>query len=312
MKITPFWASVALLRVLPVLAQTTPTPTSTSAASTCTASLVTSLCSYPPPGDDFAIASDGKAHCWDYCNAHPPCNFVIFAAGNPLTGSGTCWLYPGESFDASAGSNSGCDNPYLSVYDNVVCSGTPTSGDCAATASPSAIASVCGYPTPPDDCFSSCTASDSASDCLSQCAKADSCSYVVFNPHNSENSPYAAGTCWIYPSGSYDAGEATTCSGAPEQFVYKNACPKPPSSSSSKSSSKSSSDSSSSASSSAPAQSSTGTATTGTGSTASGTGTAVAANAALATHTKTSASSALRVTNLLAIYLAALLWQGIA
>ncbi|PTB35106.1 uncharacterized protein TrAFT101_010747 [Trichoderma asperellum] len=305
MQITPFWASIALLRVLPVLAQTTPTPTPTSAAPSCTASLVTSLCSYPTPGLDFAVASDGKPSCWNYCNAHPPCNFVIFAAGNPLTGTGTCWLYPGESFDASAGS-SDCANPYLSVYDQPVCrgSGTPTSGSCAATATPSAVASVCGYPTPPDDCFSTCTASENASDCLSQCAKADSCSYVVFNPHNPDNSPYSSGTCWMYPSGTYDARAATTCSGPPEQFVYKNECPKP---------SPSSSPASSSASSSATARSSTET--TKTGSTASGTvgaGTAAVADAALATTSKTSASTALRLTNPLAIYMAVLLWQGIA
>ncbi|KAL7912416.1 hypothetical protein GGI35DRAFT_440193 [Trichoderma velutinum] len=308
MKLTPFWASIAVLRVIPVLAQTTPTPSST--APSCTASLVASLCSYPTPGPDFAVASDSKAFCWNYCNNHSPCNFVIFAAGNPLTGTGTCWLYPGESFDASAGS-SDCANPYLSVYDKPVCrgSGTSTSGNCAATATPSAVASVCGYPTPPDDCFSTCSASESASDCLSQCAKADSCSYVVFNPHNPDNSPYSSGTCWMYPSGTYDAGAATTCSGPPEQFVYNNACPKPSPSSSSASSSTSSS-----ASSSAPAPSSK-TGTAGTGSTASetvGAETAVAAAAALATTSKTSASTALLLTNPLAIYVAVLLWQGIA
>jgi hypothetical protein len=300
MQTTPFWASIALLRALPVLAQTTPTPTptATSAAPSCTASLVTSLCSYPTPGPDFAVAIDSKASCWDYCNAHPPCSFVIFAAGNPYTGTGTCWLYPGESFDASAGS-SDCANPYLSVYDQPVCrsSGSPTSGNCAATATPSAIASVCGYPTPSDDCFSTCTASESASDCLSQCAKADSCSYVVFNPHNPDNSPYSSGTCWMYPSGTYDAGAATTCSGPPEQFVYKNACPKPSHSTSSASS----------ASSSAPARSSTGSTVSGT----VGAGTAAVANAALATTSKTSASTALQLTHPLAICMAILLWQGI-
>ncbi|KAK1240170.1 hypothetical protein MKX08_007612 [Trichoderma sp. CBMAI-0020] len=304
MKITPFWASIALLRALPALAETAPTPTPTStAAPSCTASLVTSLCDYPTPGPDFAVASDGKDFCWDYCNAHPPCSFVIFATGNPYTGTGTCWLYPGESFDASAGSSSDCGSPYLSVYDQPVCHGTPTSSGCAATATPSAVASVCGYPAPPDDCWSTCSASESATDCLSQCAKADSCSYVVFNPHNPDNSPYASGTCWMYPNGTYDAGAATSCSGPPEQFVYKNACPKPSPSSPSSSSS-----------SSASARSSTGTAATA--STASGTtgdGTAVAANAALATTTsKTSGSTALRLTNSLAIYMAGLLWQAIA
>jgi cobalamin biosynthesis Mg chelatase CobN len=38
----------------------------------------------------------------------------------------------------------------------------------------------------------------------------------------------------MYPDGTYDATKAGTCSGAPEQFVYENPCPKPkPSSSSS-------------------------------------------------------------------------------
>ncbi|UKZ52903.1 hypothetical protein TrVGV298_006689 [Trichoderma virens] len=219
----------------------------------------------------------------------PPCNFVIFAAGNPLTGTGTCWLYPGESFDVSAGS-SDCANPYLSVYGQPVCpgSGTPTSGNCAATATPTAVASVCGYPTPPDNCFSTCTASEGASDCLSQCAKADSCSYIVFNPHNPDNSPYSLGTCWMYPSGSYDAGAATTCSGPPEQFVYNNVCPKPsPSSSSASSSAPVPSSAASINSTEASTNRIAGTRTAGTGSTASetvGAGTVVAA-AALATTT---------------------------
>ncbi|EHK20437.1 uncharacterized protein TRIVIDRAFT_209620 [Trichoderma virens Gv29-8] len=287
MKIIPFWVPVALIRFLPVLAQTTPTPS--SPAPSCKASLVASLCSYPTPGLDFAVASDSRASCWDYCNAHPPCNFVIFAAGNPLTGTGTCWLYPGESFDVSAGS-SDCANPYLSVYGQPVCpgSGTPTSGNCAATATPTAVASVCGYPTPPDNCFSTCTASEGASDCLSQCAKADSCSYIVFNPHNPDNSPYSLGTCWMYPSGSYDAGAATTCSGPPEQFVYNNVCPKPsPSSSSASSSAPVPSSAASINSTEASTNRIAGTRTAGTGSTASetvGAGTVVAA-AALATTT---------------------------
>ncbi|KAL6796317.1 hypothetical protein GGI42DRAFT_97796 [Trichoderma sp. SZMC 28013] len=296
MKVTPFWASIALLRVLPVLAATTPTatPTSTSAAPSCTASLVASLCDYPEPGDDFAVASDGRPSCWDYCNANPPCNFVIFREGNPYTGTGTCWLYPGESYDASAGSS--CGDPYLFVYNQPVCSskgkGTPTSGSdsCAATATPSAIASVCGYPTPPDDCFSTCTASKGATDCLSQCAKADSCSYVVFNPHNDDNSPYASGTCWMYSEGTYDAGAATTCKGAPEQFVYKNPCPKPLHSSSS-----------------APA-SSTRTTSTASGTVGTETGSAVV-DAEAATTSESLASTVL-LTNPLAIfmYIAVLLW----
>ena len=233
MKTTHFWALIALCAPA-VLAQSTRTTASqtsaTSAAPSCTASLITKLCDYPEPGDDFAVAEDTPG-CWAYCNAHPPCNFAIFAAGNPNTGSGTCWLYPAQNFDASAGSKN-CGNPYLSVYDKPVCAGTPSatattsSGACAATAAPSAIASVCSYPTPPGGCFDDCTASSSAVDCLSQCVDAASCSYAIFNPHNGNNSPYGSGTCWIYPSGTYDAGSAKTCSGKPEQFVYKNPCPK--------------------------------------------------------------------------------------
>jgi hypothetical protein len=237
MKTTLFWASIALLRAPAVLAQSTGTSatstTNTAAAPSCTASLITSLCTYPEPGPEFAVAIDSRASCWDYCNAHPPCSFVIFSAGNPNTGTGTCWLYPGQTFDASKGS-SNCGSPSLSVYSQPVCAGgsATTSGACAATATPSAVASVCGYP-PPGDCFNDCTASGGASDCLSQCAKADSCSYVVFNPHNPSNSPYASGTCWIYPNGTYSAGSVTACSGAPQQFVYDNLCPKPSPSSSS-------------------------------------------------------------------------------
>ncbi|CAL5867576.1 uncharacterized protein PFLUO_LOCUS1795 [Penicillium psychrofluorescens] len=227
MKTAPFWASIALLVPRALAISATPT-TSTTTAPSCTASLITKLCSYPEPGDDFAVASGGTADCWDYCNANPPCSFVIFNAGNPYTGTGTCWLYPGETYNAAEGSSS-CGNPNLSVYGKPVCSGgsaTSTSAACAATATPSAIASVCGYP-PPSDCFDTCAASTGASNCLSICAKADSCSYVVFNPHNDDNSPYAPGTCWVYPNGTFNAASATTCSGDPEQFVYKNVCPKP-------------------------------------------------------------------------------------
>jgi hypothetical protein len=229
MKNTLFCAAISILRAPAILAQashTTVVSATTSATPTCTASLITSLCDYPSPGPEFAVAIESRASCWSYCSAHPPCDFVIFSAGNPSTGTGTCWLYPGKTFDASAGS-SNCGNPSLSVYNKPVCvGGSPTSGACAATASPSAVASVCGYP-PPDDCFETCVASTSASSCLSQCAKAESCSYVVFNPRNPSNSPYASGTCWMYRNGTYDAGSVTTCSGKPEQFVYHNVCPKP-------------------------------------------------------------------------------------
>ncbi|KAJ5167104.1 uncharacterized protein N7482_005885 [Penicillium canariense] len=299
MKIAPFWVSIALLvpRALAALTETIATSatstTSTAAAPSCTSTLITSLCSYPEPGPDFAVASDGRAFCWDYCNAHPPCNFVIFAAGNPYTGTGTCWLYPGESFDASKGS-SNCGNPTLSVYSQPVCAGgsaTTTAGACAATATPSAIASGCGYPVP-SDCFDDCSASSGASDCLSQCAKADSCSYVVFNAENPDNSPYADGNCRIYPNGTFDAGSVTACSGAPTQFVYNNLCPKPSPSSSSLSSS--------------ATQSSSGTSTTGTtpGSTTS-------AATGSTTSSKNSAPAGLSLTNPLAIGVAILIWQAI-
>jgi hypothetical protein len=241
MKTAPFWASVALL-VPQALATTesvaisATSTTTTSATASCTASLTTKLCSYTEPGSAFAVAEDKTSSCWDYCNANPPCNFVIWNAGNPYTGTGTCWLYPGETFDASQGS-SNCTNPNLSVYSQPVCSGsaTTTSGACAATATPSAVASVCGYPAPVD-CFDDCYASSGATNCLSLCAKADSCSYAVFNPHNDDNSQYSSGTCWVYSNGTYDAGSATTCSGDPEQFVYDNPCPKASSSLSSLSS----------------------------------------------------------------------------
>lgn len=234
------WTSTTLLLVPAALAKATKTSdvssTATSAAPSCTASLITKLCGYTEPGPDFAVAIESEASCLEYCNDHQPCRFVIFAAGNPYTGTGTCWLYPGKSFEASAG-NTNCGNPFLSVYDKPVCTGTTTTAPaCEATASPSAIASVCGYP-PPGDCFDGCLASSGASDCLKSCAEADSCSYVVFNPNNPSNSPFASGNCWIYPNSTYNAGAATPCNDIPEQFVYTNLCPKPPSSSSSLSSS---------------------------------------------------------------------------
>lgn len=230
-----FWGSlIALLHVpgLQVLAEptgtatTTATTTTTSEEPSCTASLITTLCDYPEPFR--AVASSGKGHCWDYCNENQPCDFVIFLAGNPYTGTGTCWVYPGETYDASKGTTEGCDNPFLSVYSKPVCEGpsTTTPGACAATASPSAVASVCGYPEP-ETCFYDCKASTGASHCLSLCAESDECSYAVFNPRGETNSPYEPGTCWIYPDGKYNPEEAETCD-TPEQYVYRNPCPKPP------------------------------------------------------------------------------------
>ncbi|KAJ6044948.1 uncharacterized protein N7446_003146 [Penicillium canescens] len=311
MKIAPFWVSIALLvpRALAVLTESIAISatftTSTAAAPSCTSSPIASLCSYPEPGPNFAVAIDSRASCWDYCNAHSPCNFVIFSAGNPNTGTGTCWLYPGETFDESKGS-SDCTNPSLSVYSQPVCAGgraTTTAGACAATATPSAIASVCGYPTP-GDCFNGCTASTGVSNCLSQCAKADSCSYVVFNPDNPSNSPYASGSCWIYPNGTFNAGSVTACSGSPEQFVYNNLCPKPSPSSSSLSSSTT------------ERSSGTGTAGTTPGSTTSAAtssnGTETAGNTTgSTTSSKNSAPTSLSLTNPLAIGVAILIWQAV-
>lgn len=229
-----FWASfVTLLQVPGLLAESTATTTPTASTTTtseelsCTASLITTLCDYSEPFR--AVASSGKGYCWDYCNDNQPCDFVIFAAGNPYTGTGTCWVYPGESFDESKGTTDGCDHQYLSVYGKPECEEPSTTipGACTATASPSAVASVCGYPAP-ENCFNDCIASSGAPDCLSRCAESDSCNYVVFNPHGETNSPYEPGNCWIYEDGEYDAGNTESCgSEGPEQYVYSNLCPKP-------------------------------------------------------------------------------------
>ncbi|KAL4886590.1 hypothetical protein BJY04DRAFT_177979 [Aspergillus karnatakaensis] len=235
MKTTPL--SIALLASRAVAIETSATSTSTAASATCTADLITTLCDYPAP-DIYAVASENLEGCWEYCNDNPPCDFTIWLPGNPYLGTGTCWLYPGESYDESRGSAMGCDSPYLEVYDKPACSGgtaTTASGACAATASPSAIASVCGYPAP-EDCDYTCAASSGAVNCLSLCAEADSCSYAVFNPRNEALSQYAAGTCWMYSNGTFDADATTECSGDPEQYVYENVCPKPSSTASSSSS----------------------------------------------------------------------------
>ncbi|CAG8921776.1 unnamed protein product [Penicillium salamii] len=300
MKITAFWVSVTLSAARALADSTeskatsavTATATTSSTASTCTASLITSLCSYPEPDSKFAVAIESKASCWDYCNAHPPCSFEIFVPGNPTLGTGTCWLYPGETFNATEG-GSDCSNPYLSVYDQPVCSGgsaTTTTGACTATATPSAIASVCGYPTPENNCNDDCYASTGASNCLSLCVEADSCSYAVFNPQDS-SSQYASGSCWVYSSGTYNADSATTCSGDPEQFVYKNPCPKP----------------SSSTSSSTQAQGrsvATGTAGNGTGSPAS-------AATGSPTSSPNSAPAGLSITSAWAMGMASLVWYAL-
>ncbi|OQE19132.1 hypothetical protein PENSTE_c016G00740 [Penicillium steckii] len=296
MTIIPFWATIALLapRVLADLTGSTTTSptstTSTSSAASCTASVVDTLCDYPEP-DYYAVASDSRAHCWDYCNEHQPCEFLIFNPGNPYLGYGTCWLYPGEKFDKSKASTN-CSNPYLEVYDKPKCSGgtpTTTSGACTATATPSAVASICGYPAP-EDCFNTCYASSGAPNCLSLCAEADACSYAVFRAGDS-HSAYAPGTCWVYTNGTYDKDLAGTCSGKPEQYVYDNVCPKKSTASASVS----------------PAllrSSGNGTSTTPTGSSAS-------AAAASATTSENSAPTGLSLGNSLPLGVAVLMWQAL-
>lgn len=226
MKTTTFGGFIALFGIPAVQAQVK-AKARVQDKPTCTASLITNLCSYPEP--KIAVASGGKSDCWEYCDSHSPCNFVIFAAGNPHTGTGTCWVYPGETFDASKGTTK-CANDYLSVYNKPVCSGGPTptaAVACAATASPSVVAGICDYPTPPGDCKDGCTASSRDVDCLSQCANAPSCNYVVFNPTNEGGWPYGPGSCWMYPKGSFDPSLAKTCIASPKQYVYYNVCPKP-------------------------------------------------------------------------------------
>lgn len=239
MKTSLLWAS-ALTLAPTVLAQGLrqatggPEPTGTPVpwypspepeVSDCKADLITTLCDYKEPLSGTAVAATGKASCWEYCNKHQPCSFVIFVAGNPYTGTGTCWLYPGETFDASLG-KPGCD--YLSVFDKPDCGPTPTDGACAAADTPKPIATVCDYPPPDEKCYYDCAASSGSSMCLSQCAERDNCNYAVFVPGNENKSPYHSGTCWMYPEGKFDASKAGTCSGEPEQWVYENPCPKPP------------------------------------------------------------------------------------
>ncbi|PCH02531.1 Hypothetical protein PENO1_035140 [Penicillium occitanis (nom. inval.)] len=311
MNVAPFWVSVALFslqaRAVPTesVAISATSTTSTATAPSCTSSLIASLCSYPEPGPEFAVAIDSRASCWDYCTAHPPCNFVIFSAGNPITGTGTCWLYPGENYEATEGS-SNCANPSLSVYSQPMCAGgsaTAAAGACAATATPSAIASVCGYPAP-SDCFDDCIASAGASDCLSQCAKAESCSYVVFNPENPGNSPYTSGSCWIYPNGTFSAGSVTDCSGDPKQFVYNNSCPKPSPSSSYVPSSVTERPSGTTTAAGTPGS------TTSTATSSNGTGTADTSIEATA-GSKNSAPAAISFTNPLAVAVAIFIWRAL-
>lgn len=249
MRATPFWALNAallhapasvLVQAMAIETSATPTTTSTSTVPSCTASTIAKICDYPSPGPEFAAASNGEAFCWQYCNDNPPCAFGMFYLGNPYTGGGSCWLYPGETYDESK-ADTDCPHPAVAVFDQPVCAdggnsttatgttGTTGTTACTATETPSAIASVCVYPTPPGDCWDGCYASKDAVQCLSLCAEAESCSYAVFNPGNPSLSPYADGSCWVYPEGEYDAGSAGTCDDAPEQYVYENKCPKPPS-----------------------------------------------------------------------------------
>ncbi|KAF2742125.1 hypothetical protein M011DRAFT_293579 [Sporormia fimetaria CBS 119925] len=229
MKTTQFWASIALAQITNAQRYPEPTPE----VSDCEANLITTLCDYKKPELGTAVASSGKKMCWEYCNDNPPCNFVIFLAGNPYTGTGTCWLYPGEDFDESLG-EPGCGADHLSVFDKPVCANqpTPTNGVvCEATASPSAVASICDYPPPDEQCWYDCAASSGASNCLSQCAGRENCAFAVFNALNENSSPYGSGNCWMYPNGTFDASKAGSCDGnggKPNQFVYENKCPPGP------------------------------------------------------------------------------------
>lgn len=208
-----------------------PAPSSTQRKH-CSASLIAELCDYPEPIKGTAVVSSGPEFCWQYCHDNQPCSFVIFEEGNPYTGSGNCLVYHDQEYDPSKATPDGCQHKGLSVYGKPSCEGDKAAataeGACAATASPSAIAEVCGYPTPPGDCATDgCIAAGGASDCLSFCAKAESCSYAIFNPGNEMHSEFYTGSCWIFPKGDYDSKKAKKCKGPVEQYVYKNTCPKP-------------------------------------------------------------------------------------
>ena len=185
MRATALWALNAALLHAPasVLVQAVavetsamPTSTSTSTVPSCTASAIATVCDYPSAAQGFAVASSGEAYCWQHCSENPPCEFGIFNLGNPYTGAGSCSFYPGETYDESKASTD-CPDPSLYVFDQVECAGgnstaatgtgTGTGTACTATETPSAIASVCGYPPPPDDCMGSCYASADAVQCLS-------------------------------------------------------------------------------------------------------------------------------------------------
>lgn len=283
-------------------------PTPAPEVSDCTANVIATLEDYKKPVSGTAVASSGRANCWEYCNKNPPCNFVIFARGNPYTGSGSCWLYPGETFDKSLGKE-GSD--YLTVYDKPVCKGDPTKtteGACAATASPSAVAAVCDYPTPEDNCFSTCHASGGPVSCLSKCAESDSCNYAIFKPRTANNSPYQDGTCWMYPNGTYDSTKAGTCSGAPELYVYNNPCPKPKPSSTSGASGPSASSAGSGSGGSGSAGSGDDASPTPTGAQLGGQG-GQAEGQQVGGNQNGAASLAISVSGALGVGLAALLWQ---
>lgn len=313
MKITPLAASLALLQASTAVAQAT--TTTAAARPSCTATLISSFCTYPEPGPEFAIAADGAESCWQYCNANQPCDFVIFAGANPTTNTGTCWVYPGQQFDADASTNT-CGSPHLDAYSKPVCvppnDATPSStavAACAATASPSAIAEVCGYPAP-GDCFEGCTASTGASDCLSQCASAADCAYVVFNARNPSNSAFASGTCWMYTSGSYDAGLVAACDGT-QQFVYENKCPKPSPAPASSAVSGTASGIASSAVTGTVSRSVSGAGPGSTPASGSGSGSATAAGASsTAAESEGAASSTIYETGVLALGLLISMWRG--
>ncbi|KAJ2976103.1 hypothetical protein NQ176_g5144 [Zarea fungicola] len=202
MKITATLLGLAALATYAVADDTAEPTRPPVAEGTCTAKLSTKLCDYDK-SNLLAAAAGSRNGCWSLCDSekYGPCSFVIFLPGNPYLGTGTCWLYPGDKFDSTKGTDQGCGSPFLEVYDKPSCTGGPAKPSVvcpAATgpspvASPSPVAAICGYEAPENDCWDSCYASSGSTDCLNLCGKADDCEFAIFNALNEPKSPWMSG-----------------------------------------------------------------------------------------------------------------------
>ncbi|KAF3929214.1 hypothetical protein AA313_de0204069 [Arthrobotrys entomopaga] len=233
----------ALASAAPTSIEKSKIPSKASVATTAscspTATLIDSLCDYPVPPNTFvnAVASDGPEYCWQACQEHPTCNFVIYRQGDlslpGISGPGTCWLYPNIKYaPKKAKKCKGTEQPFLFVYDAPTCAPPPPPKPTCSALTAHLAHSLCDYPVPPNPPMNA-VATDGPEFCWQACFDHPVCNFVIFRKGIPTLPGISGpGTCWLYPSLSYDPSKGTKCTGTdvPSLFVYNTpvcAAPKP-------------------------------------------------------------------------------------